>query len=164
MKNSASDQIFSYDYIVYSKNSARFSINYSISDNINLKNIVEYLIYTDGDKNDSQGYFISQDVHFKPARKPYSITVRYALFDTDGYDSRIYAYENDILYAFSVPAFSGKGMRIYMLAKMKVFDSLNLYAKIGRTVHPDLKEIGNDLTLIPKNHKTDLKIEVIWKF
>ena len=46
------------------------------------------------------GYLIYQDVVYKPKSSPFSFSFRYGLFDTDSYNSRIYAYENDILYVF----------------------------------------------------------------
>ena len=33
-------------------------------------------------------------------------SVNYDYFETDDYNSRIYAYENDVLYYFSIPVFS----------------------------------------------------------
>ncbi len=163
MKNSADDEVFSHYPIFYTKNSARLSFSYMIGKNFALCNKAEYVHYHDGDATNSHGCFLSQDVSYKPAEKPYSVTLRYALFDTDDYNSRIYTYENDVLYSFSVPSLYGKGMRIYLLGKLKLFDSLSLYARIGRTVYSDQDEIGSGLTLIESNHKTDLKVEAIWK-
>ena len=37
------------------------------------------------------------------------LSARYAIFNTDSYDTRIYAYEKDVLYAFSVPALYATG-------------------------------------------------------
>ena len=69
-----------------------------------------------------------------------------------------------MLYSFSVPAFYGKGMRIYLMGKAKLFNALTLYARIGRTIYSDRDAIGSGLTLIEGYHKTDLKVEIVWKF
>ena len=124
----------------------------------------DYEHYYNDDNSDSQGFFICQDVAYKPEGKPYSISFRYAIFDTDDYYSRIYAYENDVLYSFSVPSLYDKGMRIYLLGHVKLFNSLSLYARIGRTIYSNKDEISSGPTLIKSNHKTDLKVEAIWKF
>ena len=100
---------------------------------------------------------------YKPENKPFSLTFRYAIFGTQDYDSRVYAYESDVLYSFSVPAFYGKGMRVYLLGKWKPFKNFTLYARIGSTIYRDRDEISSGLTLIEGNHKTDLKVEAIWK-
>ena len=163
MKNSTDDHVFSHYPILYTKNSVRFNINYKIGRDFACINKAEYAHYRNDDGSNEHGYFICQDIAYKPENKPYSLSFRYALFDAKDYNARIYAYESDVLYSFSVPALYGKGMRIYLLGKMKLFNALTLYARIGRTIYSDREEIGSGLTLIEGNHKTDLKVEAIWK-
>ena len=163
MKNSTDAFVFSHYPIFYTKNSVRFNINYKIGRDFVAGNKAEYAHYRNDDGSNEHGYFLCQDIAYKPEYKPYSLTFRYAIFDAKDYNARIYAYENDVLHSFSVPALYGKGMRIYLLGKVKLFNALTLYARIGRTIYSDRDEIGNGLTLIEGNHKTDLKVEAIWK-
>lgn len=164
MKNSTDAFVFSHYPIFYTKNSVRFNINYKIGENWSLGNRADYEHYYNNDQTNSNGFFICQDVAYKPVGKPYSLSFRYAVFDTDDYNSRIYAYESDVLYSFSVPSLYDKGMRIYLLGHVKLFNSLSIYARIGRTIYSNKDEISSGPTLIKGNHKTDLKIEAIWKF
>ena len=163
MKNSTDGMVFSHYPIPYTKNSVRFNINYQIGWDLHFTNKAEYAHYHNEDGSNEHGYFLCQDIAYKPENKPFSLTFRYAIFDAQDYNARIYAYENDVLYSFSVPALYGKGMRVYLLGKVKLFDALTLYARIGRTIYSDRDEIGSGLTLIEGNHKTDLKVEAIWK-
>ena len=163
MKNSTDGQVFNHYPIFYTKNSVRFNINYKIGRDFTASNKAEYAHYCNDDGSNEHGYFLCQDIAYKPENKPYSLSFRYAIFDAKDYNARIYAYESDVLYSFSVPALYGKGMRIYLLGKVKLFNALTLYARIGRTIYSDRDEIGNGLTLIKGNHKTDLKVEAIWK-
>ena len=163
MKNSTDAFVFSHYPIFYTKNAVRFNINYELGWDIHCANKAEYAYYRNDDGSNEHGYFLCQDIAYKPENKPYSFSFRYAIFDAKDYNARIYAYENDVLYSFSVPALYGKGMRIYLLGKVKLFNALTLYARIGRTIYSDRDEIGSGLTLIEGNHKTDLKIEAIWK-
>ena len=163
MKNSTDGQVFSHYPIFYTKNSVRFNINYQLGWDIHCTNKAEYAHYRNDDGSNEHGYFLCQDIAYKPENKPYSLTFRYAIFDAKDYNARIYAYENDVLYSFSVPALYGKGMRVYLLGKVKLFNALTLYARIGRTIYSDRDEIGSGLTLVEGNHKTDLKAEIIWK-
>ena len=163
MKNSTDGQVFSHYPVFYTKNSVRFNINYQIGWDIHCSNKAEYAHYRNEDGSNEHGYFLCQDIAYKPENKPYSLTFRYAIFDAQDYNARIYAYENDVLYSFSVPALYGKGMRIYLLGKVRLFNALSLYARIGRTIYSDRDEIGSGLTLIEGNHKTDLKVEAVWK-
>lgn len=163
MKNSTDGMVFSHYPIFYTKNSVRFNINYGFANGLVFGNKAEYAHYRNEDGSNSHGFFICQDVAYKPENKPFSITFRYAIFDTEDYDSRVYAYENDVLYSFSVPALYGKGMRVYLLGKWKPVSNLTLYARIGSTIYTDRDEISSGLTLIEGNHKTDLKVEAVWK-
>lgn len=162
MKNSTDGMVFSHYPIFYTKNSVKFSINYSIRD-FHFSNKAEYAHYRNDDGSNSHGFFICQDVAYKPENKPFSIALRYAIFDTEDYDSRVYAYESDVLYSFTVPALYGKGMRVYLLGKWKPVSNLAIYARIGSTIYSDRDEISSGLTLIEGRHKTDLKVEAIWK-
>lgn len=162
MKNSTNGMVFSYYPIFYTKNSVKFNINYSIRD-FHFSNKAEYAHYRNDDGSNSHGFFICQDVAYKPENKPFSIALRYAIFDTEDYDSRVYAYESDVLYSFTVPALYGKGMRVYLLGKWKPVSNLAIYARIGSTIYSDRDEISSGLTLIEGRHKTDLKVEAIWK-
>jgi hypothetical protein len=163
MKNSTDAFVFSHYPIFYTKNSVRFNINYGLRNGFVFSNKAEYAHYLNDDGSNSHGYFLCQDVAYKPESKPYSLTFRYAIFDTEDYDARVYAYESDVLYSFSVPALYGKGMRVYLLGKWKPFKSLTLYARIGSTIYTDRDEISSGLTLIEGKHKTDLKVEAVWK-
>lgn len=163
MKNSTDAFVFSHYPIFYTKNAVRFNINYQIGWDIHCTNKAEYAHYRNDDGSNEHGYFLCQDIAYKPENKPYSLTFRYAIFDAQDYNARIYAYENDVLYSFSVPALYGKGMRVYLLGKVKLFNALTLYARIGRTIYSDRDTTGTGLSQIDKNHKTDLKVEAILK-
>ena len=163
MKNSTDGFVFTHYPISYTKNAVRFNINYQMGSNFHFCNKAEYAHYHNDDGINEHGYFLCQDVAYKPENKPFSLTFRYAIFDAKDYNARIYTYESDILYSFSVPALYGKGMRVYLLGKVKLFNALTLYARIGRTIYSDRDQIGSGLTLIEGNHKTDLKVEAIWK-
>ena len=163
MKNSTDGQVFTHYPIFYTKNTVRFNISYQIVGDLHCGNKAEYAHYRNDDGTNQHGYFLCQDIAYKPENLPFSLTFRYAIFDAKDYNARVYAYENDVLYSFSVPALYGKGMRFYLLGKVKLFNSLTLYARIGRIIYSDRDVIGSGLTQIEGNHKTDLKVEAVWK-
>ena len=150
MKNSSDDHVFSHYPIFYTKRSLQFQISYSIFGYLYLGNKALYTHYFNDDGSDSRGYLVCQDVAYKPEGKPYSFTFRYALFSSDDYNSRISVYENDVLGAFSIPSLYGRGARIYLLGKLKLFNALSLYARVGCIVSESVT-------------KADLKMEVIGK-
>ena len=150
MKNSTDDHVFSHYPIFYTKRSLNFQVSYGITGALTFSDKAAYSHYFNDDGADSHGYMLCHDVSYKPDGKPYSLTLRYALFSSDDYNSRISIYENDVLGAFSIPSLTGTGQRVYLLGKIKLFGSLSLYSRIG-------------FTLMEGETKSDLKVEVIWK-
>ncbi len=73
--------------------------------------------------NPQTGYTIYQDIAYDFAQSglsakgkpiPLSLRLRVQFFDAREWDNRIYTYEHDVLYAFSIPAVYGLGGRAYV--------------------------------------------------
>ena len=115
----------------------------------------------------SKGYFLAQDVSvtvntFKSY--PLQITLRYAFFDTDDYNSRVYSYENDMLYAFSIPAFYEQGTRLYVMLKYSPGKHFDLRFKYATTHYTNRTEIGSGLNLIHGDRYSEVRMQVVCKF
>ena len=94
------------DYLVNtSKQNLRFNLSYKISPAFLIKSRAEWVFYKEGEQDVQYGFLAYQDLVFRKLGSPLQLTGRICLFDTDDYDARIYAYENDVLYSFSVPAY-----------------------------------------------------------
>ncbi|WP_299819551.1 hypothetical protein [uncultured Pontibacter sp.] len=126
-----------------------------------LKSRVQFSSY-EQESPQQTGYLIAQDINFNFGN--IRLSTRYALFDTDGYDTRQYAYERDVLYAFSVPAFSGKGTRVYGLLQFSLFRDLDVWVKYGLTHYRDQDSIGSGLETIEGSRRSDVKAQVRYKF
>ena len=116
------------------------------------------------DKENSNGFLIYQDVLYRPDDKPFDITLRYALFDTDDYDARIYAYENDVLYAFSIPGYYYNGSRFYILLKWEILDNLDFWLRFSQTFFNNQSTIGSGLDEIEGNARSEIKVQLRLKF
>jgi hypothetical protein len=124
-----------------------------------LKNRVEATFY-DKQGKPQRGYLMFQDILLRPEEFPLSVSFRYALFSTDGWDSRIYAYENDVLYAFSVPAYFERGQRFYFMLKTDAFKNPKIWLRFARTVYRNKTNIGSGADKINSNHKTEIKVQL----
>ncbi|MCK9290686.1 MAG: hypothetical protein WCR58_04700 [Bacteroidales bacterium] len=147
----------------YQKNTYRFHINYLLGSDWILKNRAELIHYQKTDQPASIGYILYQDVLYRPADKFYELSMRFALFQSDTYDSRVYTYENDVLYAFSIPAFAGKGTRAYLMVKLKAHPRLDIWVRVAQTWYADQHTIGSGLETIEGNTRTEAKLQLRWK-
>jgi hypothetical protein len=113
-----------------------------------------------------QGYgqYFGQDVVVKPVKLPLSLALRYALFETDNYETRIYTYERDVPIATSVPVLDGKGIRCYLVAEWEPIKSLEVAVRYSQTYYFDREEIGSDLELIEGNVRSEIKCQLVWRF
>ena len=141
----------------------RYQVDYQLSGSMGLRNRVEWT-GLNKNKSFSEGYLIYQDIIYRSNSLPIDVTLRYAIFDTDSYDNRIYAYENDVLYAFSIPPYYGKGIRAYILLHSSLNKHIDFWFRISRTSFTDREQIGSGLTTIDGNHKTELKLQARLKF
>ncbi len=141
----------------------RYAIAYTVFPQLILKTRVEYVRFAKASDRE-RGFLIYQDIVCRFANFPLKINFRYALFDTDGWNSRIYAYENDVLYAFTVPAYYDKGQRVYLLLHYKLRKFMDIWIKAARTIFFNKKSISSGPEAIAGNHKTDIKLQLQLKF
>ncbi|MCF8374180.1 MAG: helix-hairpin-helix domain-containing protein [Bacteroidales bacterium] len=145
------------------KQSIRLQLQYKVAEGLILKNRIEYSQISD-EETSEEGWLMYQDIQYAFQNIPLKLYARYALFDTDGWDSRVYAWENDVLYAFSVPAMYDKGTRSYLMAKYSISKNMDAWARISRTVYTNKDVIGSGLTTIDGDTKTEVKLMLRVKF
>lgn len=142
----------------------RFNLAYKVSESVKLKSRVEYVTISRPSVDKQDGMIITQDIIYKPKSSPFSFSLRYALFDTDSYDTRIYTYENNALYVFSVPSYYYRGSRAYALIRYKFFRKFDLWVKYGVNVYANRSSIGSGAEEIKGNRKTDITVQLRMKF
>jgi len=141
----------------------RYQINYSPDKQLKLKNRVEVASYEFNGEQE-WGYMVYQDIQYKPQNLPFTFTGRFAIFDTESWDTRIYAYEPDVLYAFSVPAYYSQGSRLVFIVKYSALDNLDFWFRIANSYYHDKDELGSGLDAIEGKNRTDVKLQVRYKF
>lgn len=80
-----------------------------------------------------KGFLLCQDISYALRTIPLRLWFRYALCSSSGYDSRLYAWENDLLHSFSVPAMYGECSRAFVMLSWKPFEKMELRAKYAIT-------------------------------
>lgn len=146
------------------KHDLRLNLIYSLSKSLVLKNRIEYAVFKSVDKGISSGFIIYQDLIYHNLNSPMLLNLRYALFDTDSYNERLYTYESDVLYSFSTPAYYFKGSRFYIMLKYDVNRSLDIWLRYSQSYYSNKNSIGSGLEEIKGNTKSELKLQLMVKF
>jgi hypothetical protein len=143
------------------KNNIRWQGNFSVSKNIALKTNAEYVITNSNVQK--EGFLMYQDFVYRTPNSRFTATFRYAWFNTDSYDERMYAYESDLLYIFSVPAYYYKGNRFYVMCSYKINEHITAWLRMSNTSYFDRQTIGSGGEEIYGNNKADIRAQIIIK-
>ena len=85
------------------------------------------------------GISIAQDIAYNfqlsTFNFPLSLRLRLQGFDAREWANRIYTYEHDVLYAYSIPAVYGLGGRAYLCLRWQIIPQLALYFRASETVY-----------------------------
>ena len=141
------------------KSMLRYHLQYSPAENWELRNRIE-LSGFDKDSVNEKGFMVYQDIIYRPDKYPLAVVFRYAVFNTDSYNTRIYTYENDVLNAYSVPPLYGKGTRTYLMVNYSINSKVTFWLRFSQTWFADRDEIGSGLNTIEGNTKSEIKFQV----
>ncbi len=146
------------------RNRWRFEIKYNVTKEVSLKSRLTTVNFDDGVSDTERGYMIFQDFSFKPKSFPLSFNTRYALFDVDTGDSRIWTYENDMLYVFAIPSFGGVGRRFYVNIRYNIAKNITFWTKFSRTTFNNATLVRSGNELIEGNKISEIKGQLRFKF
>ena len=142
----------------------RFNIIYKLNPAIRLRSRVDITEYKLGSAT-SRGFMIYQDVNYNPNMGKFSFNFRYGIFNADDFNSRIYAYENDVPYSFYIPSFSNKGTRTYITLNYSFTRHFEMWFRVAQTWYSNVYVISEgSLNEIDANHRTDFKLQARYKF
>lgn len=146
------------------KKNWRTQISYKLSTAITLRNRTELVWFDKGGQNEEEGFLTYFDFLYKPILKRYAGSIRVQYFETGGYNSRLYAYENDVLFSYSIPVFYDKGVRYYLNINYDLNKKISFWAKLAQTRYLDKTVIGSGLDEIKGRTKSEIKLQAIYRF
>ncbi|MGN6421090.1 MAG: ComEA family DNA-binding protein [Pseudobacter sp.] len=113
---------------------------------------------------EESGVSLWLDASFKASRR-WQLNARLHIYETGSYLSRVYSYERDVLYSYSMPAFAGNAIRSYVLTRYKLANkpgrwSAELWLKYAIAVRPSgLPVPAEEGEEIPQ---TDLRVQLMF--
>ena len=142
----------------------RYQLNYSVKDKLTLKTIADYVRINFRGQSASNGFLVSQSAAYTFHLLPLQLDLSAAWFNTDDYNSRLTIYEKSVLYAFSMPSFYYKGMRVAVNARYELNKHIILQVKYGTTHYFNRDKISSALEEIDGSTKSDLYLQLRLKF
>ncbi|MBD0278777.1 MAG: helix-hairpin-helix domain-containing protein [Flavisolibacter sp.] len=152
------------NYLVYKpRQNWRLNEIYNVTPVFTLKSRVEMMWYDREGKNPGKGFLAYLQSDIKPTMA-LNGNIRLQYFHTDGYNSRIYTYENDMLFSYSIPAFFNHGFRYYFNVSYDAFKHFSFWLRWAQTIYTDQSIIGSGLDAISGNKKTEIKAQMRYTF
>jgi len=163
-KNASSEAIIDQVMPTLQRN-YRYHVFFQATKEIKLQNRVELINYQGPGGEKENGYLVYQDVAYRKPGSWLSFSIRYALFDTKSFYSRLYAYEADMPGVFSIPSYFYKGSRAFMLLHFFLPRKTELWIRVSQTFYSNRNVISEGtLNEIDGNTKTEFKAQLRIQF
>lgn len=150
----------------------RTHINYRLNKMVELRSRVETVWYGSESTQKETGFLLYTDVYVKPPMKPFFFNARLQYVETSGYNSRIYAWENTVMYNFSIPAQFDKSLR-YILnvncwltrlfsKQQKARLNCLLAFSFAQSVHPFKAAVEASENAVEAYNSSNIKMQLIF--
>lgn len=141
----------------------RLHMEYFIHENVRLRTRLDLVRHTKTLSKPSIGYLMYQDVRFTPSAN-LTVDARITVFETDNFNSRVFQFENDLLYVMSNAMLFDQGQRSYIVVRYRPSTHFTFRMKAATTLYENRQTIGSGLDLIQGRRKTDLGLQFQVKF
>ncbi|MCL7987985.1 helix-hairpin-helix domain-containing protein [Sphingobacterium sp. lm-10] len=146
------------------RNQGRVDFQYKLNENWSIRSRAELSYYFKELTSREFGVLLFQDVLWSSRSSKISGNTRIAYFSTESYDSRIYAYEQDVLYAASFPLYYGIGWRSYANVRWQLSRKVDLWARYAITKLPGVESIGSQLDRIDGDKRSEMRLQIRFRW
>lgn len=137
----------------------RMQVSCRLNGELSIRNRYEMSWYGQQGNPGEDGFLAFFDFIYRPLSRPFSGVMRLQYFETDGYDSRLYAFENDVLYSYSIPVFYDKGLRYYLTFNYNLGKRVSFWMKLAQTVQGNNRSMEAGSDNIDGNKMIEIKIQ-----
>jgi hypothetical protein len=142
---------------------ARLQAEYQVNPSIRLRTRFDMVRARSTPEDASWGFLVFQDIRFYPFQK-FRIDARITLFDTDDFDSRVFQFENDLLYVLSNTMLFDRGQRMYIVINYQAASWLDFWFKAATTIYNNRDIISSGNLRIDGNRRSDIGIQARVRF
>lgn len=141
----------------------RLHMQYQLTPAFTLKTRTEVVLYDKTGIDKQTGYLAYIEGGYKGGFT-WGGNLRLQYFETEGYDSRLYAFESDVLYGYTIPPFFDKGFRYYLNLHYDLTKKLTVWVRWAQTIYKDKKSVGSGLDEIKGNKRSEIKLQMRYIF
>lgn len=163
MQNGASEDFIITAPVGTLQENWRINATYQVHPNVQLRSRAEWSLFSK-ENEESRGFVIYQDINYKRLGSKATFTLRYAIMDCPDWDARIYAYENDVLYAFSILPYTGSGSRVYGMVKWDVARGVDIWVRYGAFLYNQTRVITEEIDDPTAKIKSDIHLQIRLQF
>jgi len=143
-----------------SRQHARLIFMYKLNNSVQIGHQIEVKEFHKSNLGKKHGFMAYQDLIWNKPTWRMGGNLRFAYFNAESYESRLYAYERDVLYGFSFPSYFRKGFRAYLNQKMRPIKGIDIWLRYALTHYLGQTQIGSGLDQISGNKKSDIKLQI----
>ncbi len=140
----------------------RFHFNAQLSGKVHLKSRVEAVWYEKGRVGEEQGFMSYLESGFQQGK--WGGNARWQYFQTDGYNSRIYSFESNVLYNNLVPAVFHSGSRYYVNLNYRITKKIRAWFRWSQTIFEQALEQGSGLDAFYGKNRKDMSVQLMCLF
>lgn len=139
----------------HKRSGARFQAEYHASPSVRLRTRFDMVRARSPGANPGWGYLVFQDIQLYPYQQ-LRVDARVTIFDTDGFNSRVYQFETDLLYVLSNTMLFDRGQRMYIVLKYRASGRLEFWVKAATTRYDNRNKISSGNQRIDGNRRSDI--------
>ena len=157
------DRSFSAYYPLNTKirENLRLDARSNLSKSIEIHDRIE-LVRIRSNTSTKMGYLIYHNISQQINRK-LKYQMRLTLFNTDDFESRVYAFENDLSSVFSIKAWQNRGMACYCIVQYHVNKILQIKTKFATVRYSDYHTSGSGADTVKGYQFNEVKFELTIK-
>ena len=153
-QNDYTDEATNKKGLAYTMNQrVKLQFNYLLNQDLLAKTILNYSQVNEGNRVPSLGYSIAQSIQYVFKFIPVRFSFNAIYFHTDDFSSRVFSYEQGLLYSFSIPSYYGQGYRLSGIIRYDITKNLLIQCKYGYTHYMDRE-----------NNRSLMNIQLKYKF
>ena len=143
----------------YKRHYIKLSLKSNLNNGFELRSRIDFSSRIAAGKR-TTGFVILQDLHYEHIKHSWELWARYAIFDVDSYNDRLYVYEQDVLHSFTVPAYYDKGSRFYLMYKKSFNKAVDIWLRYSYTYFVNKQTVGTGYNEFAGNVKSDVRVQV----